>query len=262
MSSALTTRNFIDDLVAEVRTNLNEESDLVGETTNFWTDAYILGRLNRGFRRVWQIAREQKESPRFMRRLRSTDAPLELAGQMFDPASLVLKVDIDQLKMPPDFEELHLIEPLVDTDATESGIMFHYTKIANDKFRVMIRTVGPGRGGSYFCEIVERADGAYFLIAPKLQLTDPTNIIMEYVFHPPNYKLGDKLVNTGFDDDMYDAVISFAEWECYKKEGNRANLASAAQAWQEASDFVKRSSGPLQVVEGERVAGYLEEEID
>lgn len=262
MSSALTTRNFIDDLVTEVRQNLNEEVDLATETTNFWTDPYILGRLNRGFRRVWQIAREQKESPRFVRRIRSTDAPLMLAGVQFDPSTLQLAVDVDQLKLPPDFEELHLIEPVVDTDSSESGIIFHYTRLANDKFRVMIRTVGPGRGGSYFCEVVDRADGAYLLIAPKLQLTDPTNIIMEYVFHPQNFKLGDRLLNTGFDDDMLDAVIAFAEWECYKREGNRTSLASAAQGWQEASDFVKRSSGPMQVVEGERVAGYLEEEID
>lgn len=255
-------RKFIDDLILEVRQDLNEEADAASEDTNFWTDAYILGRLNRGFRRVWQIAREQKESPRFMRRLRSTDAKLVLAGVEFDPATLKLVQDMDQMKLPPDFEELHLLEPLVDNDTTESGIMFHYTKLANDKFRVLVRTVGPSRGGSYQCEVVERDDGAYLLIAPKMQLTESSNIIMEYVFQPKVFAMGDRLLNTGFDNDSLDAVIAFALWEAYKKEGRRENLQQAAAAWQEASDFVKRSSGPLQQIEGERVAGYLEEEID
>lgn len=255
-------RKFIDDLITEVRDDLNEEADTSTESTNFWTDAFILSRLNRGFRRVWQIAREQKESPRFMRRLRSTDAPLIIHNKEFDPATLKLKQDVEQLKLPPDFEELHVLEPLVDDLNVESGIVFHWTKLANDKFRVLVRTQGPSRGGTYQCEIVERQDAAYLLITPKMNLTDTSDIIMEYVFQPKVYEAGDTLENSGFDDNMLDAVLAFTIWECYKREGRRENLQQAATAWQEASDFVKRSSGPLQVIEGERVGGYLEEEID
>lgn len=255
-------RKTIDDLILEVREDLNEEADAASEDTNFWTDAYLLSRLNRGFRRVWQIAREQKESPRFMRRLRSTDAPLILHNVEYDPTTFRLTQGMDQFKLPPDFEELHLLEPVTDLDTTESGIIFHYTKLANDKFRVMVRTVGPGRGGSYQCEIVERQDGAWFLIAPQMQLADQVNLLMEYVFQPQVYAAGDSLINSGFDDNMLDAVVKFALLEAYKKEGRRENLQAAAADWQDASDFVKRSSGPLQVIEGEKVAGYLEEEID
>lgn len=255
-------RRTVADLVSEVRDDLNEEADTEGESTNFWTDAYIISRLNRGFRRVWQIAREQKDSPRFMRRLRSTDDPIMLHGVEYDPAELKLRSGIDSIKLPPDFEELHLLEPVVDTDASESGVILHYTKLANDKFRVLVRTVGPGRGGSYQCEVVEREDGAYLLIAPQVQLSDSVNMLMEYVFQPKRYEAGDSLTNSGFDDDMLDAVVSFTLWECAKKEGRTENLRNYGAAWQEASDFIKRSSGPLQQVEGERVAGYLEEEID
>lgn len=255
-------RRSIDDLLSEVREDLNEEADTTGESTNYWTDPYIISRLNRGFRRVWQIAREQKDSPRFMRRLRSTDEPLVLHGREYDPGSLRLHSEVDQLKLPPDFEELHLLEPVVDADNTESGIIFHYTKLANDKFRVLVRTQGPSRGGSYQCEVVEREDGAYLLIAPKLVITDFTDILMEYVFQPKLYEAGDSLTNSGFDDNLLDGVVAFALWECYKREGRRENLQNAAAAWQEASDFIKRSSGPLQQIEGERVGGYLEEEID
>jgi hypothetical protein len=256
------TRRYLQDLLDEVRADLNEEADTAAESTNFWTDAFIVSRLNRGFRRVWQVAREQPDSPRFMRRLRSTDAPLILAGREFDPATLKLVTDMDEMKLPPDFAELHLLEPLVDADNTESGIIFHYTKLANDKFRVLIRTHGPSRGGVYQCEVVERQDGAYLLIAPKLSITDGTNIIMEYMFSPRVMEAGDALINTGFDDDMYDAVVAFTLLECAKKEGRRENVQLAGAAWQEASDFIKRSSGPTQRVEPERVAGYLEEECD
>lgn len=255
-------RRFIADLIAEVREDLNEEADTTGESTNFWTDAFILSRLNRGFRRVWQIGREQKDSPRFMRRLKSTDPPLILHGVEFDPSTLTLRKETEQLKLPPDFEELHLLEPLVDQDNTESGIVLHWTKLANDKFRVLVRTTGPSRGGSYQCEIVERQDGAYILFTPKIVVTDESPIIMEYVFQPKVYIAGDALLNSGFDDNMLDAVVAFALLECYKKEGRRDNIQLAASAWQEASDFVKRSSGPLQQIEGERCQGFLEEEID
>jgi len=248
----------INELITEVREELDEPLDTA---TNFWDDAYLLSRLNRGFRQVWQTARETKENW-FVRVLRSDDDPLTIYGRVYDPSALRLTAGALELVLPPDFHEARSIEALPATDASVAQIQFDWMDLSTEVFRDN-RRVSSGVNAAYYSVDVRWGDGG-----PRLMLSPAvgdeaasTDLTLTYAYGPKEYQAGESLENSGFSRVMLDAAVAYATVEARRKENVSTSLQIALEAWNEKIGLVTRSSGPRQSQEPEIVEGYLEGDI-
>ena len=130
------TRKTVNDLLVEVRDFLDEPYD---PDTNFWTNTFLLRQLSRGFREVWQTARDE-DHHWFLRRVKSTDAAFNAFGNAddeYDPADMQLVADLDAIPLPADFAELRLFEQLIETEGTSPSVIFSFSDLAHPDFRSM-----------------------------------------------------------------------------------------------------------------------------
>ena len=248
----------INELITEIRDELDEPVD---SQTNFWDDPYLLSRLNKGFRQVWQTARETKENW-FTRVLRSDDAALTIYGRSYDPSALALTAGATEIILPPDFYEARSLESIAASDASVATVLFDWTDLGSETFRDGLR-LASGTGTTAYSVDVRWGDGGPRLMLSPAVGTDAatTGVTLTYVYGPKSYLAGDSLENSGFSRVMLDAAVAYAAMEARRKENVPASIQVAQGAWGEKIGLVTRSSGPRQSQEPEVVEGYLEGDI-
>lgn len=258
MSDILT----VQDLINEVRSDLDEEVDTGTNDTNFFLDSEFVVWMNKGIRKVWQIAREAKENW-FHRKVSSTDGKLTIYGRAYDPASLQLTSGTREVKLPPDCFELRLIEPITSSSEEErdDGVEFIMTDLANPAYRRLSRQEGPEIGGRYECDLIFRADGPVLTFAPAIALSETMNIRIEYVAAPRRLRQTDTFEGTGLNEFMLDAVAAYVTYRARKKEGNKGDIDTALADYGDQAGAVRDSAGPRQSRDPEFVHGFLEDEI-
>lgn len=248
----------INELVTEIRDDLDEPLDTA---TNFWDDSYLLTRLNRGLRQVWQTARETHENW-FVRTLRSDDPALTLYGRPYDPAQLQLAASRSELVLPPDFYEALSFEALPAADQSVAGVSFEWTSLTTELFRSGKRVSSDATSVNYAID-VRWGDGGPSLVLSPAAASDLSSVetTLTYIYAPKEYAAGDGLENSGFSRVMCDAAVAYAVLEARRKEGVPTNLTIAQSVWQDKISLVTRSSGPRQSQAPEVVEGFLEEWI-
>lgn len=244
------------DLVDEVRDDLDEEFDPTG-STNFWSQDYIVRQLNRGLRQVYQIVRNDKGAQWFVRKLRSSDPPLIIFGQTYNPKGFQGVTNRTEFILPPDLAELLYLEPVLNTVTTVAAdVRFRYEAGLNGPImRELSRTSTIGLT-EYWGAVVQRPDGPRFVFKPPFVDTT-VNFELEYVIKPDNRSISDSFEGLGFDDLLLDAVEAYAVQECRRRADNPAKLAEAKDTWNERRAMVVESAGPLQTVEPETASGFL-----
>lgn len=248
----------VDQLITQIRDDLDEPRDA---ETNFWSQTFLLGRLNRGLREVWETVRETHENY-FIRRFRSDDPPFTVYDRLYDPSTMRLVNGRTELLLPPDFHELRYFEPVrALADDADDGIVFHIADFSKEKFRVLARNTGPSIGGGYYYDVEWRTEGPTIVLVPTIGLDASRDVELRYVFGLREYKLGDTFENSGFESWMLDAVVAYTILEARKKEENNEQIAVARAEWERKRAFCQRIAGPRQTVEPETTDGYLEEEI-
>lgn len=252
----------VQDLIDEIRSDLDEAVDTGINETNFWTDAELVTWMNKGIRKVWQKAREAKENW-FVRKLRSTDPKLTIYGRAYDPSQMQLVSDTREIKLPPDLFELRLMEPITSSsiDERDDSVQFYFGNLSDQSYRALSRSVGPAQGGRYECEIIFRTTGPVCTFVPQIALTDPMDVMIEYVAAPRKLAQTDTFENTGLNDFMLDAIQAYVVYRARKKEGASKELDTARADFGDTVDTVKGSAGPRQSRDPQTVDGYLEDQI-
>lgn len=247
----------INDLVTEVREDLDEE---LYAGVNFWDDSFIIGRLNRGFRELWQAARETHENW-FVRKIASTDQALTIYGRTYDPASLQLGENIGELVLPPDLYEIVSLTGQLATDGSGSSLCVEFGRLGSEDFRAFRGQAGAS-GGSHLCDVVYREGGPVLVFSPNSGVNPAVDVLLEYVFQPKEYVAGDLLENSGFNRTMLDAAVAYAVLEAREKEDRSTDAINRAERkYARKLSLVTRSAGPRQTQNDEIVEGFMEWDI-
>lgn len=256
---AETTFPTVDDLVAQIRDDLDEAENA---DTNFWTNAFLIGRLNRGFREIWQSARETHENW-FVRKLLSTDPPLRLYGRAYDPAQLALTADATELALPPDFFELLALMPIASVQSSEPRPTFTMTSLSASDFRALRQAQSTQVIATYQCDIERRAEGPRLLFAPTIGAGSPADVELHYVYQPRDYAAGDDLENSGFSPTMIDAAVAYAVLEAREREDKSSDaIQRAERKYARKLALVTRHAGPRESQDPELVdGGWMEDGI-
>lgn len=251
------TRLTMQALVDEVRDDLDEPYAAPPDTTNFWSQDFIVRQINRGLRQVWQLCRNDKGSEWFVRRLKSSDPVVTIYGAPYNPAGFRGVQNQTELILPPDLGELLFLEPILNTTTQQAAdVRFRYEPGLNGQaIRELSRTATIGLS-EYWGAIVQRHEGPRFVFKPPFNDTD-VDFEMEYIVKPDNYALTDTFEGLGFDDLLLDAVEAYAVQECFKKADNAQQIAKAKETWAERRALVIEAVAPLQTVEYETVAGFM-----
>lgn len=242
---------------------LDEELDA---GSAFWSQTELTEYLNEGLRMIWQVARETHQNW-FVRQFASTDPVLRIGGRTYDPAELTLRQGIQRLRLPPDFHELLLFEPILPEDAGHStgdglpAVILEYANLTQQIFRQgMFDTVTSGIR-RYRYDVVYGPDGPYIFISPTMSIEDTAGTLLAYVAAPLPLTPSDSFEGTGFTDIMVDAALAYVCLAAVRKEDLRENVAAFSAIYAEKLGLVTRSSSPKQTRDGETVNGYLEEEL-
>jgi hypothetical protein len=251
------TRKTMQDLVDELRSDLDEPYAAPPDTTNFWSQDELVLYLNRAFRQVWQLVRNDKGSEWFVRTMRSSDPIRTIYGQAYNPAGFQGVTGRTELILPPDLGELLYLEPVLNPDTTQAAdVRFRYEPGLNGQnIRELARTATIGQS-EYWGAVVQREDGPRFVFRPAF-VDSTVDFQLEYVAKPKNLALTDTLEGFGFDDLFLDAVESYALTEARRKADNPPKLAEAKDGWGEKRALVIEAVAPLQTVEHETVANFL-----
>lgn len=253
---ALTRKNF-QNLVDEIRDDLDEPYAAPPDTTNFWSQDYIVRQINRGLRQVWQITRNDKGADWFVRKIRSDDDPIVIYGQPYNPAGFRGTQLKTELILPPDLGELRFLEPILNTNTNQAAdVRFRYEpRLDGVAIRELSRQAQFGLA-EYWGAVVQRQDGPRFVFKPPFSDTS-VDFEMEYIVKPDSYQLTDTFEGLGFDDLLLDAVEAYAVQECLRKSDNQQALAKAKDTWAERRALVIEAVSPLQTVEYEMTSGFL-----
>lgn len=251
------TRKTMQDLVDEVREDLDEPYAPPPDTTNFWSQDYIVRCINMGLRQVWQIVRNDKGSEWFVRKLRSSDPTVTIYGQAYNPAAFRGVADRTELILPPDLGELLFLEPVLNPVTTQvASVRFTYEAGLNGQnYRALSRNTAQVGFEEYTGAVVQRHDGPRLVFRPPFANAE-TDFELEYVVKPDSYALTDTFEGLGFDDLLLDAVEAYAVQECRRKADNPAKLAEAKDTWAERRALVIEAVSPMQTVEHEMVADF------
>jgi hypothetical protein len=245
------------DLVDQVRDDLDEPYAAPPDTTNFWSQAFIVKQINRGLRTVWQTIRNDKGSEWCVRRLRSDDPVLTIYGQPYNPKAFRAVTNQTELILPPDLGELLFIEPVLNTVTTQAAdVRFRFEAGLNGpNYREVSRIATVGLA-EYYGAVVQRLDGPRLVFAPAF-VDSSVDFTIEYVVKPDDYALTDTFEGLGFDDLFLDAVEAYAVRECYKKAVNPQKVEEANATWMERKALVIEAVSPMQTVEHEKVSSFL-----
>jgi hypothetical protein len=247
------------EVLTEVREILDEPLDSKVLTTNLWSNTELVKWMNRGTRRVWAHVKKERENY-FVRTVKSDSTQmLRIYGREYDPSELRCIDGRKELKLPPDFSELVVFEPVPTDDQTNGDVQFIFTQLMNSDFRTRMRSVGPDRGGVYECDVIHREAGPVIIIEPELAIVVPIDVRLEYVHGPIELTEADSFEGSGFNQLMLDAVINYVVYRARKKEENTEQIKEAQSDFGDTLDVVGSAVGPRQVRDEELVDGYLED---
>jgi hypothetical protein len=140
--------------LAQIRTSVRDilsaggGMNTVVTTDTFWSDSEIDGYINTAQEELYKTARRAR-SDYFTRILRSTDAPLMILGQLFDPATLRWVIDQGNYTLPPDFVRMKLM-----TDLSADRVRFIASDIAKNEFKVLMNSEGGSTAREYLYDIL------------------------------------------------------------------------------------------------------------
>ena len=117
-------------------------------TDTFWSNSEIDAYINTAQEELYKAARRAR-SDYFTRILRSTDSPLIILGQLFDPASLRWVADQGNYTLPPDFVRMKLM-----TDLSADRVRFVASDIAKNEFKVLMNSEGGSTAREYLYDIL------------------------------------------------------------------------------------------------------------
>ena len=117
-------------------------------TDTFWSDSEIDSYINTAQEELYKTARRAR-SDYFTRILRSTDAPLTILGQTFNPATLQWVENVGNYTLPPDFVRMKLM-----TDLSADRVRFVASDIAKNEFKVLMNSEGGSTAREYLYDIL------------------------------------------------------------------------------------------------------------
>jgi hypothetical protein len=115
---------------------------------DFWSESELGTYINMAQQEVYKIIRRAR-SDYFTRILRSTDSPLVISGQLFDPASLAWVAGQGNYTLPPDFVRMKLI-----TDLSIDNVRLIGSDIARNEFRVIMQMSGGNTAREFLYDIL------------------------------------------------------------------------------------------------------------
>jgi hypothetical protein len=117
-------------------------------TDDFWSSSELGSYINAGRQQVYQIIRRAR-SDYFTRILRSTDPPLLIRGQTYDPSVLRWVANQGNYTLPPDFVRMKMI-----TDLTADNVRLIGSDIAKNSFRVLMNQSGGNTAREFLYDIL------------------------------------------------------------------------------------------------------------
>ena len=117
-------------------------------TDTFWSESELNTYINMAQGEIYKIIRRAR-SDYFTRILRSTDSPLVIRGQMFDPATLTWVPNQGNYTLPPDFVRVKII-----TDLSADRLRLIGSDIAKNSFRVLMTESGGNTAREYLSDIL------------------------------------------------------------------------------------------------------------
>jgi hypothetical protein len=117
-------------------------------TDDFWSNSELGSYINAGRQQVYQIIRRAR-SDYFTRIMRTTDPPLLIRGQTYDPSSLRWVANQGNYTLPPDFVRMKMI-----TDLTADNVRLIGSDIAKNSFRVLMNQSGGNTAREFLYDIL------------------------------------------------------------------------------------------------------------
>lgn len=253
-----------DQLVRQVRKKLDE----LPAEENFWSNEELLDYLNEGLAEVWQTVREAQRDW-FVKTIRSTDSPLTITSREYDPALLTVLAGRDSNLLPPDFDQLVLLEEIPPTLAqelspsgsTRRGATFIFTQLADTNFRERFGEPGLLEGLVYFVHIERRHEGAFLVFAPAPRVSASIPVVLKYIAQAPTLTLKDTFETAAVTEPMIAAVRAFMKYMAVSKLEDNDFVVRAAGEWERKRLLTLRSAGPNQARDPEHVIGWMENEL-
>ncbi len=230
---------------------------------NFWEKHEIREYMLEGVREVWSLARAAQENW-FMRTLRSTDGVVHAGGREYDTANLRLSTGVMEIALPSDFNELKLIEAIVQPGSSLPGITFEYANQTQRLFRdgTVEQFTDTSTRRRYKYDIEFRVNGPYIVLSPRVQLEAPQEIVIKYIQSAPSLANPKATFEgTGFTEEMVDAIFAYTVWTAYTKEGIQEQMGPALTKWNSKRELVSGNAGKRQTRDAETVDGFMEEEL-
>jgi len=148
-------RKTVAELLLDVRTNLDEN------TASFWTDTQLIAYINQAQEMVWSRVKSLK-SDYFDVQRSSTDGSVTILTESYDCAGFAIAASTTSYTLPPDFDEMKLIECL--TSGYE-GTAFTFADMTAPAFRTLLAVVDAQDPTTFLCDIIgERT----WIVAPKV----------------------------------------------------------------------------------------------
>jgi hypothetical protein len=114
----------------------------------FWSNSEIDSYINVAQAELYKVIRRAR-ADYFTRIMVSTDAPLLILGQLFDPASLRWVAGQGNYQLPPDFVRMKLM-----TDQSSERVRFMASDIAKNEFKVLMNQEGGSTAREYLYDIL------------------------------------------------------------------------------------------------------------
>ena len=114
----------------------------------FWADGEIDTYINLAQDELYKVIRRAR-ADYFTRILRSTDSPIQILGQLFDPATLTWVAGTGNYQLPTDFVRMKLI-----TDLSTDRIRLLASDIAKSEFKVLMTQDGGSTAREYLYDIL------------------------------------------------------------------------------------------------------------
>lgn len=147
-------RKTVAELLVDVRTNLDEN------TASFWTDVQLIAYISQAQEMVWSRVKSLK-SDYFDVQRRSTDGTVTILAESYDCAGFALAASTTSYTLPPDMDELKLIECV--TTGYE-GVRFTFADMTTPAFRALLAVTDAQEPGGFLCDLIgERT----WIVAPK-----------------------------------------------------------------------------------------------
>ena len=147
-------RKTVTELLLDVRTNLDEN------TASFWTDTQLIAYINQAQEMVWSRVKSLKDDYFDVQRS-STDGSVTILGESYDTSGFAIAASTTSYTLPPDMDELKLIEVL--TTGYEH-VRFTFADMTAPTFRAALAQVDAQEPTGFLCDLIgERT----WIVAPK-----------------------------------------------------------------------------------------------